>query len=51
MKTELPAASVRAPADALARLALARADLLAATHIERLAELPGAADELVIEVG
>ena len=48
MKSTIPAASVHGPADELARLARARADFLAATHIGTLDEVAGPDRELTV---
>jgi valyl-tRNA synthetase len=48
MKAEIPAASVRASAPELARLAQARTDFLAATHIVKLEEAVTDAGELTV---
>jgi valyl-tRNA synthetase len=48
MKAPVPRVELRGPASTLARLDLARTDLLAAGHIEQLIELPEPADELIV---
>jgi valyl-tRNA synthetase len=48
MKAEIPAATVRASAAELARLNLARADFLAATHIVKLSEVVSDGGELTL---
>jgi len=48
MRSDIPAATVRATPDALARLAAARTDFLAATHIVKLDEAPSADGDLAL---
>jgi valyl-tRNA synthetase len=48
MRSEIPAATVRATPDALARLAAARGDFLAATHIVTLDEAPAEDGDLAL---
>jgi valyl-tRNA synthetase len=48
MKSEIPVATVHATPDALARLAQARGDFLAATHIAKLDEAPAPDGDLVV---
>src|SRR5256885_4827136 len=48
MKSEIPVATVHRTPDALARLAPARTDFLAATHITKLDEAPAPDGDLVV---